>query len=207
MAAQKCMKTGIDQLQPGHVAAGLGGANREFLSVCLGVFDDAKLSKRLEDQFRKAVSKVTEWTPIPDLALARESVARSAKNWELDERLSDNQLRVILWVRLQRALAVDPSVTRSVRGCERLVDDLVASGLRDLDRAAPEVLWVAFSNPSENEAQDCGENCLGLRKQWTRQIRSPTRLRRWLSRFFPRWFNVPSARVQAPWMKKTSNVL
>lgn len=130
------MKASIDQLQPGHVAAGLGGANRQFLSVCLGVFDDAKLLKRLEDQFRKAVSKVAEWTPIPDLTLARESVAESARRWELDETLSDSQLRAILWIRLQRALAVDPSITRSVRGCERLVDDLVASGLRDLNHEA-----------------------------------------------------------------------
>ena len=71
------MKTGIDQLQPGHVAAGLGGANREFLSVCLGVFDDAKLSKRLEDHFRKAANKVKKWTPIRDLIPASESVASS----------------------------------------------------------------------------------------------------------------------------------
>ena len=130
------MKASIDHLQPAHVAAGLGGANREFLSVCLGVFDDAKLLKRLEHQFRQTGNKVMKRTPITDPFPTSESVASSAKKWELNKGLSDDHLRAILWIRLQRALAVDPSVTRSVRGCERLADDLVASGLRDLEENA-----------------------------------------------------------------------
>ena len=93
------MTNGIDQLQPGHVAAGLGGANREFLSVCLGVFDDARVLQRLENLFRMAFNK---WTPIRDLVSARESVESSAMKWELDDKLTDERLRAILWIRLQR---------------------------------------------------------------------------------------------------------
>ena len=148
------MKASIDHLQPAHVAAGLGGANREFLSVCLGVFDDAKLLKRLEHQFRQTGNKVMKWTPIPDLFPTSESVASSAKKWELNKGLSDDHLRAILWIRLQRALAVDPSVTRSVRGCERLADDLVASGLRDLEENARQsVVRRAFERVRERGAR------------------------------------------------------
>lgn len=145
------MTNGIDQLQPGHVAAGLGGANREFLSVCLGVFDDARVLKRLKNLFRMAFNK---WTPIRDLVSARESVESSAKKWELDDKLTDEHLRAILWIRLQRALAVYPSITRSVRGCERLADDLVASGLKDLDASASKgLVGRALENVGEQGAK------------------------------------------------------
>ena len=119
-------------MQPGHVAAGLGGASREFLTVCLGVFDDSSLLKRLEGVLWNTVSK---WTPLGHLVLS-ESVATNAEKWDSGEELSDDHLRAILWIRLQRALDVCPSITRSIRGCERLVGDLVAAGLKGVDAGA-----------------------------------------------------------------------
>ena len=96
----------FDELQPVHVATGLGGANREFLSVCLGVFDEATVSGRLRAVALKAA----------ELAGLAKSVQSTAKKWR-EEDLTDNHLRAILWIRLQGALGVDPKVTRS---CARM---------------------------------------------------------------------------------------
>ena len=123
------MKASIDQLQSSHVAAGLGRANREFLSVCLGVFDDSTLLKRVEGALRNTLDK----TPIRKLVSRVES---SARKWELNEKLTDDHLRALLWIKLQRALDVCPRITQSTRGCERLVDDLVAAGLQVVDSEA-----------------------------------------------------------------------
>ena len=63
---------------------------------------------------------------IPDLDVG---VRSAADRWRLDEGMTDNHLRATLWVRLQSALEVDPGTTQSVRGCERLADDLVAAAV------------------------------------------------------------------------------
>ena len=124
----------FDELQPAHVAAGLGGADREFLSICLGIFDDATLSGRIRSVVSRISPFVNEMTDaasrygisIPDLDVG---VRSAADRWRLDEGMTDNHLRAILWVRLQSALEVDPGTTQSVRGCERLADDLVAAAV------------------------------------------------------------------------------
>ena len=117
------VKSTIDDLRPIHVTAGIGGAEREFLAVCLGVFDDATLLEHLRGFLDKAWRKVRR----ADLEIGA-SVGRSAERWQGSDR-SDDQLRAMLWIRLRRALRLDPGVTRSVRGAEHLADELVAAGL------------------------------------------------------------------------------
>lgn len=124
------MRSSIDELQPIHLAVGLGGASRDFLAVCLGVFDDAKLLEHLKGLIGKALSKVRRADPT-----IGESVERGAKRW-LEGDLSDHQLRVLLWIRLRRAWGLDPGVTRSTRGCERLADELVAAAMHWRDDSA-----------------------------------------------------------------------
>ena len=103
----------FDELQPAHVAAGLGGADREFLSICLGIFDDATLSGRIRSIVSRVTPVVNEMTDaasrygisIPDLDV---EVRSAADRWRLDEGMTDNHLRATLWIRLQSALEVDP---------------------------------------------------------------------------------------------------
>ena len=118
------MKSSIDDLRPVHVAAGIGGSPRDFLAVCLGVFDDASLLEHVKRSVEKA------WRKVPGVApMDVTSVESSAKRWR-DADLSDDQLRVCLWTRLRRAWGLGPGVTRSVRGCERLADELVAAAMQ-----------------------------------------------------------------------------
>ena len=118
----------FEELQPAHVAAGLGAADRDFLSVCLGIFDDAALMNQLKSAAEKGIKVAKRrGIPLPDLDAGAKN---AADKWRLDRRLTDNHLRAALWIRLQSAFAIDPHVTRSVRGCERLADDLVAAALR-----------------------------------------------------------------------------
>ncbi len=118
------MRPNIDDLQPAHVAAGVGGAEREFLAVCLGVFDDAKLRQHVQGLLEKVWTKVQRADPKVGA-----SVEKSAKRWR-DSDLSDDQLRALLWIRLRRGLRLGTGVTRSVRGVEHLADELVAAGLK-----------------------------------------------------------------------------
>ncbi|MXY53916.1 MAG: hypothetical protein F4Y86_15530 [Gammaproteobacteria bacterium] len=55
-------------------------------------------------------------------------MTKSVGRWR-DSEHSVSQLRALLWIRLQAALGVEPIVTRSVRTCVGLADDLVAAGL------------------------------------------------------------------------------
>ncbi|MYF30486.1 MAG: hypothetical protein F4169_16890 [Gammaproteobacteria bacterium] len=117
----------FEELQPAHVAAGLGAADREFLSVCLGIFDDAALMNQLKLAAKKGIKFAKAGgIPLPDLDT---EVRHAADRWR-DQQLTCNHLRAVLWIRLQSAFAIDPNATRSVRGCERLADDLVAAALR-----------------------------------------------------------------------------
>ena len=166
----------FDELQPAHVAAGLGGADREFLSICLGIFDDATLSGRIRSIVSRVTPVVNEMTdaasrygiPIPDLDV---EVRSAADRWRRDEGLmTDDHLRATLWVRLQSALAVDPGTTQSVRGCERLADDLVAAaaarppddlfkrawqGVEECIRGWMNKLWGSSADPTESaEAEE-----------------------------------------------------
>ena len=124
------MKSSIDDLRPVHVAAGIGGAERDFLAVCLGAIDDATLQEHLMRWLRKTATKIQRADPkIGD------SVNRNVKRWQ-DSDLSAHHLRAVLWIKLQRALRLNPSITRSVRGAERLADELVAAGLEWQDDSA-----------------------------------------------------------------------
>lgn len=122
------LRWSFDELQPAHVAAGIGGADREFLSVCLGVFDDVTLS----GQLKVAVQNVVKFARRSRISLpsVAASVQRTADKWHSNQGLTDDHLRAILWIRLQSALGVEPNFSRSVRGCERLTDDLVSTALR-----------------------------------------------------------------------------
>lgn len=126
------MKTTIDCLQPAHVAAGIGGAGREFLAVCLGVLDDATLAAHLKQFLDK---RLATWRRAADRGIST-SVERSVERWLGNGDLSDDHLRAMLWIRLQQALRVNPSVSRSVRGCGHLADDLVVAGLKWRDDRA-----------------------------------------------------------------------
>ena len=91
--------------------------------MCLGVFDDAKLWARVRHQIEKPFRR----GPASSEEIGR-SVTKSVGRWR-DSELSESQLRALLWIRLQAALGVEPTVTRSVRMCVGLADDLVAAGL------------------------------------------------------------------------------
>ncbi|MYB39191.1 MAG: hypothetical protein F4Y26_17765 [Gammaproteobacteria bacterium] len=115
----------MDQLQPAHVAAGIGGAERAFLAVCLSVFDDANLRA----QVKRGLEKLRRKWPFRGLGeVAHESVRQGADQ-RLREDLSDDQLRAMLWIKLRQAFNLAPAVSQSVRGTEVLTDELVASGL------------------------------------------------------------------------------
>lgn len=151
----------FDELQSAHVAAGLGGADREFLSICLGIFDDATLFGRIKSivgRMRPAANEVTHAArrygiSIPDLDV---EVRSAADRWRLDEGLTDDHLRATLWIRLRSALETDPATTQSVRGCERLADDLVAA---------------AMARPPDDLLKRARQGVSETKRRWTNKLR------------------------------------
>jgi hypothetical protein len=119
------------EVRPAHVLIGLGNADRRLLAVCLALFEDTALTRRLEEIYRDVsqwVSKLANW----DVREAAEIVDTRLSFW-LDSRLSDQELRLVLWIYLREAFELPARLSVSTRGAEAMAAELAAAAVRASD--------------------------------------------------------------------------
>lgn len=118
-------------INPADILSGLGSAERDMLATCLALFDDATLSSRLAKYYAKSAETIGRMRGEEVDSVARE--LRSALSLWRKSAHSDDDLRLILWIRLRQALDLPPRLTATWRGCSYLADDLTARLIHTLD--------------------------------------------------------------------------
>lgn len=118
-------------IRPTHLIAGLGAAKREMLSTCLALYDDSKLLSRLSRLYDSAKDTYTQWTGRDIDQQAQELNTR--QHFWLKSSFTDDQLRVLLWIRLREALALPARLSLTLRGCSHLADDITAALINAID--------------------------------------------------------------------------
>ena len=118
-------------IRPAHLVIGLGAAKREMLSTCLALYDDSKLFARLNKLYDSAKDTYAHWTGKEIDQQARELNTRQ-HHW-FESSLTDEQLRVLLWIRLRESLALPARLSLTWRGCSHLADDITAALINAID--------------------------------------------------------------------------
>ena len=112
-------------VRPMHIVCGLGGAERELIATWLALFDESSLGAyldRLYTSVKDRVSKLSD-SEIEEVA---DEVRDRQQQW-VNSSLSDEHLRLALWMQLRSALQLAPKLSGSYCGSERLADDISAS--------------------------------------------------------------------------------
>lgn len=119
---------------PPDILAGLGHATRDLLATCIALFEDTKLSHRLGALYDKLLGKLAnraDAAAIQSQADAVASVQSRTEEWQ-KSNLTDDQLRLVLWIYLRDAFALPSRVCLSMRSAMASCDDLAASALHFL---------------------------------------------------------------------------
>lgn len=137
-------------LSPTDILSGLGGANRELLATCLALFDDSQWQRRLErltekatEQLERLGKRIEEWLDsrsgeslprltAPQTEEGAQELSERQRYWR-ESGYSDDQLRLLLWMRLRVALGLPARLTPTFRGCGFLADDMAARLIHVLD--------------------------------------------------------------------------
>jgi hypothetical protein len=112
-------------LLPMHIVSGLGGAERELIATCLALFDESSLSSYLNRMYDTAKGKVLKLTG-GELGEVTDKV-RQHQLQLLESSLSDEHLRLRLWVQIRTALQLTPKLTGTYCGAEMIADDVSAA--------------------------------------------------------------------------------
>ena len=118
-------------IRPPDMLAGLGCAERDLLATCLALFDDSTLTSRLKKRYENASETVKRLCGKEVDDAARE-IQSALTRWR-EGPWTDDDLRLILWIRLREALALPPRLSVTWRGCQYLADDLTAKLIHALD--------------------------------------------------------------------------
>ena len=129
------ISSGFPAMSAADVLAGLGGADRNLLATALALFDDSKLYSRAEKLVNTGVDAAQRaWGQPCDESDAEDArhVVATKENWRISP-WSDDDLRLLLWIRLRESMDLPPRLTASWRGCDHLANDLIASLINSLD--------------------------------------------------------------------------
>lgn len=118
-------------IEPRHVVAGLGGADRNLLAFSLALFDDSTLLKHLGRLYDKADGAIRTLAGREARAAAA-AVEQRMTHWS-ESAWTDDQLRLILWMVLRDAFGLQPRLSVSMHGTAALADDLSAALIHALD--------------------------------------------------------------------------
>lgn len=122
-------------MSPTDVLAGLGGADRALLATALALFDDSRLHSRIEKRLKAGLDGLQRaWETGNDHSSSEvaDQVLTTKEKWRLST-WSDDDLRLLLWIRLRESLDLPPRLTASWRGCGHLANDLTAALINSLD--------------------------------------------------------------------------
>lgn len=153
-----------------HILIGLGTADRNLLCTCLALFDCSTIqnafsnfvvkiknliaTKLDEEQIQKLKSSIHV-----DLEEEVSSFEDGISRWFCNASLTDDNLRLILWAKLQEAFQVEPRVTSSAIGAEKLTTELTVGAL---SLASPEKskLALLWENTLRKESMEADPLCL-----------------------------------------------
>lgn len=113
------------------IVAGLGAAPRELLAACLALFDDSTLQHRIGTLVHRWTSGKNEGRSGTTDAEAVAAVRSSLHKWKAST-LSDDEMRVLLWIYLREAFALSPATFASSRSAATAAEDIVARALHVL---------------------------------------------------------------------------
>lgn len=128
---KRATRTGQVDIQPPNILAGLGAAERDLLATCLALFYDSTLISRFEKWYAKATDKLAELSG-EEIEQAKQELRTALSRWRESDH-SDDELRLILWIRLREALGLPPRLSATWRGCSYLADDMAATLIHVLD--------------------------------------------------------------------------
>ncbi len=121
----------VPVLTSGDIVGGLGAAPRELLASCLALFDDSTLHRRLGTLVDRWTSgKGKDAAGLTDAETAA-AVQTSLQAWQ-NSALSDDALRVLLWMYLRDAFGLPATTFASLRSAGTAADDVVARALNIL---------------------------------------------------------------------------
>ncbi len=111
-------------IQPNQVVCGLGALDRELAATLLAVFDECSLNGYLQRVYLRS----KDWLRglSHDQLEAMTAEIEDRRQALLTSALDVAQLRLILWIRIRRALLLPPLLAASDRGAGMLADDVAA---------------------------------------------------------------------------------
>ena len=128
----------VSVLQSRDLVAGLGAAPRHLLATCLALFEDGTLQQRLSERIdalgKRWSSRGHRGQEEGDAAAMPSPVAslqQGVIDWQ-QAPVPDDDLRLLLWMRLREAFGLDASTFGSLRSAGTAADDLVATLLASL---------------------------------------------------------------------------
>ena len=138
-------------LQAQDVVAGLGAAPRDLLATSLALFEDSTLLRRLRQLAAEYKGKWFDKTPASDREQqVAESLQTQIEGWK-SSPVTDEVLRVVLWMRLREALGLPALTFGSLRSARTAADDLVAATLASIQPGTVEKAkqWAGLGSSRE----------------------------------------------------------
>lgn len=126
---------------PRDLVAGLGSASRDLLAACLALFEDSTLQKRLTNLLKSWTTKVMpRGEGAADVGHAAD-LLRHTIDTIRDSLVTDDALRVRLWIYLRSAFSLSPCTFGTLRSAATSADDLVATALHKLQPGLVAKQW------------------------------------------------------------------
>lgn len=133
-------------LQSEDILIGFGSADRKFLATLIALFEDSTLSKRVKGGAGELLNGLGDsWkrkTGKEFLNLQNKqgedylSVKSQMEYWLNEDKFTDDDLRVILWIYLRHALQLDPVISLSQRSLKRHATEITAATIHAFDPPA-----------------------------------------------------------------------
>jgi hypothetical protein len=119
-------------MEPADIVVGLGAADRNLLCVCLALFEDSTLARRLAELYSKAKKRLNDAVDQEQTQQVAASIQSRIIYWR-DSSLTDEDLRLALWIYLREAFGLAPKLAVSDRSARSAADDLVAAIIHHVD--------------------------------------------------------------------------
>lgn len=129
-------------VQSEDILVGIGSADRNLLATLIALFEDSKLSKQVKNKtgellkhFGDHWSKTTGKDFIHKNEHIRNalSVESKMKYWLDEEKFTDSDLRIILWIYIRKALQLDPVISLSQRSLKRYATEITVATIHAFD--------------------------------------------------------------------------
>ena len=125
-------------LQSHDVVAGLGSAPRDLLATCLALFEDSTLQQRLSERMGALTKGQPDQPRVgDDTGAVLSSLHQRVLQWR-QAPVADEELRLVLWMRLRAAYDLPPRTFGTLRAARTAADDLVTATLRSIQPAGLE---------------------------------------------------------------------